>query len=174
MCNTPLSNFASTVAGSGSNGSGSSTERAVAELHHVPALILVLLVALGLFLTADGEHPIGERYVQILLIDARQLCGYFDRILALGNVDLRRQQSELNRNGVRCEKSSNVFRTSRNSDPNGSSPRPKNEGRYSRHGDLLQLGYGIGSSGCHNMDFDAWGRVVTAGCELILDRNCRN
>jgi hypothetical protein len=87
-----------------------STERAVAELHHVPALILVLLVALGLFLTADGEHPIGERYVQILLIDARQLCGDFDRILALGNVDLRDSMSELNRaNGVRCEKSSNVF-----------------------------------------------------------------
>jgi hypothetical protein len=23
-------------------------------------------------------------------------------------------------------------------------------------------------------DFDAWSRDVTAGCELILDRNCRN
>ena len=44
-----------------------SAERAIATFHHVPVLILVLLVALGLFLTADGQHPIGECYIEILL-----------------------------------------------------------------------------------------------------------
>jgi len=38
-------------------------------------------------------------------------------------------------NGVRCDKSSNVW-TSRDSDPNGSSPHPKNEGRYGLAGGL--------------------------------------
>src|ERR1700738_4913660 len=47
--------------------------------------------ALCLFLTANGQHSIGERYVDILLINARQLRRHFDRILALSNVDLGRQ-----------------------------------------------------------------------------------
>src|SRR5262249_20142894 len=65
-----------------------SAERTIAALHHVPVLILVLLVALGLFLAADGQQPIGECYVEILLIDAWQLCHHVNRVPAFGNVDL--------------------------------------------------------------------------------------
>src|SRR5262249_31222734 len=53
-----------------------SAERAKAALHHVPVLILVLLVALGPFLAADGQHPIGECYVEIPLVDAWQFCSH--------------------------------------------------------------------------------------------------
>jgi hypothetical protein len=74
----------------------------------MPVLILVLLVTLCLFLTADGQHSMGERYVDILLINARQLRHHFDRILALSNVDLRRQQVR-GEPRERREKSSNVF-----------------------------------------------------------------
>ena len=35
-------------------------ERTIAALHHVPVLILVLLVALGLFLAADGQQPMAS------------------------------------------------------------------------------------------------------------------
>src|SRR6516162_3530200 len=67
-----------------------SAKRAITALHHVPVLVLVLFIARALLLTADGQHPISEYYVEILLIDARQLCCHFNRVLALGNVDLRR------------------------------------------------------------------------------------
>src|SRR5262245_34953359 len=68
-----------------------SAERTIAALHHVPVLILVLLVALGLFLTADGQHPISECYVEIFLINAWQLGCHFNRVLGLSNVNLRRK-----------------------------------------------------------------------------------
>src|SRR5262249_14068533 len=48
-------------------------KRAIAAFHHVPVLVLVLLIARGLFLTADGQHPISECYVEIFLINAWQL-----------------------------------------------------------------------------------------------------
>jgi hypothetical protein len=43
-------------------------KRAIAAFHHVPVLVLVLFIARGLFLTADGQHPISECYVEIFLI----------------------------------------------------------------------------------------------------------
>ena len=67
-----------------------SAERAITAFHYVPVLILVLLVAFGPFLATDGQHPIGECYIEILLIDAWQLCRHFNCVLALGNVDLWR------------------------------------------------------------------------------------
>jgi hypothetical protein len=72
----------------------------------VPVLILVLLVAFGLFLAADGQHAIGERYIEILLIDAWQLIASLLSAMSIFGDSV----SELNRaNGVRWEKSSNVF-----------------------------------------------------------------
>src|SRR5262249_39942903 len=68
-----------------------SSKRAIAALHHVPVLVLVLFIARAFLLTADGQHPISECYVEILLVDARQLCCHFNSVLALGNVDLRRK-----------------------------------------------------------------------------------
>jgi hypothetical protein len=65
-------------------------ERAVAALHHMSILVLVLFVALGPFLAADGQHPIGECHIEILLVDAWQLCRHVNRVLALGDVDLWR------------------------------------------------------------------------------------
>jgi hypothetical protein len=47
-----------------------------------------LFVALGFF-AADGQHPIGECYIEILLVDAWQLCRHVNRVL-LGDVDLWR------------------------------------------------------------------------------------
>src|SRR5436189_5301418 len=81
-------------------------------------------------------------------------------------------RSELNRaNGLRCEKSSNVFWTSRNSDPNGSSPRPKNEGKYGL-AMVTSFNWDIGwGHPVVTTDFGLGSRVVTAGCGLILDRN---
>src|SRR5215472_14079129 len=77
-------------------------KRAIAAFHHVPVLVLVLFIARGLFLTADGQHPISECYVEIFLIDAWQLCCYFNRVLGLGNVDLRRKhiRPELRKRGT--------------------------------------------------------------------------
>src|SRR6266699_5734990 len=42
------------------------------------------------FLAADGQHPIGECYIEILLVNAWQLCRHVNRVLALGDVDLWR------------------------------------------------------------------------------------
>src|SRR5262249_13461533 len=67
-----------------------SAKRAIAALHHVPVLVLVLFIARALFFTADGQQPVSECYVEILLIDARQLCCHFNRVLTLSNIDLRR------------------------------------------------------------------------------------
>jgi hypothetical protein len=67
-----------------------SAERAIAAFHNVPVLILVLLFAFGLFLAADSQHVICQRYIDILLIDARQFGRNVDRVLALSNVDLWR------------------------------------------------------------------------------------
>src|SRR5215472_3989308 len=72
-----------------------SAKRTIAAFHHVPVLVLVLLIARGLFLTADGQHPISERYVEIFLIDAWQLCRHFNRVLGLSNVDPRRKHVRL-------------------------------------------------------------------------------
>src|SRR6516225_10529266 len=66
-------------------------KRAIAAFHHVPVLVLVLFIARGLFLTAEGQHPIGECYVEIFLINAWQLGCHFNRVLGLSNVDLRRK-----------------------------------------------------------------------------------
>src|SRR5437868_3571567 len=71
-----------------------SRERALRQalaVDRVPVLVLVLFIARALLLTADGQHPISECYVEILLVDARQLCCHFNRVLALGNVDFRRK-----------------------------------------------------------------------------------
>src|SRR5262249_7041250 len=67
-----------------------SAKRAIAAFHHVPVLVLVLFITRGLFLAADSQHPISEGYFEILLFDARQLCCHFNRVFALGNVDLWR------------------------------------------------------------------------------------
>jgi hypothetical protein len=69
---------------------GGAAARGYTAFHHVPVLILILVlfVALGPFLAADGQHSIGEGYIEILLIDAWQLRRHVNRVLALGKVDL--------------------------------------------------------------------------------------
>src|SRR6266480_3827874 len=63
-----------------------------------------------------------------------------------------------------------TIRTSRNSDPNGSSPRPKNEGRYGL-AMVTSFNWDMGWDIRRHDRLRAWSRVVTAGCGLILDRN---
>src|SRR6516164_2932869 len=46
-------------------------ERTVAALDHVPVLVLVGLIALGLFFTPDSQDTIRQRDVDVLFIYAR-------------------------------------------------------------------------------------------------------
>src|SRR3974390_450354 len=59
----------------------------------MPVLVLVLLIALRLLLTADRQHPVGKRHIDVLLIDTGQFRRQVDCVLALGNIDLWRQHA---------------------------------------------------------------------------------
>jgi hypothetical protein len=88
-----------------------SAERAIAAFHHVPVLVLVLLVTLGPFLTADVSIPLAS--VTSTSFSSTPGNSAVTSIASLLSATSIFGMSEPNRaNGLRCEKSSNVFWTS--------------------------------------------------------------
>ena len=110
-------------------------EGPVAALDNVPILVGVLLVAFSFFSPRMVSNPLAK----VSSISFSSTPGN-SAVTSMASLDsatsifgpARLPAAALKANGGRRENSSNTFSTSRNNEPNASSPRPKRDGRDDR------------------------------------------